>query len=310
MADTNLSRNTPLGVQRILRKEVNYGCPVPECGEPLLTWHHFDPPWKIEEHHDPDRMIALCLKHHGLAEGEEYSREQLREWKQNPNNPELLKKEYDWMFPWCLIRLGGGVLAPGWCDLRIEDFVVFQAKRTSADHLAFSFKLKNEDDALIASMEDNMFRVFPELVHDFSLASRGNRIKIWLGERKVGFEFRFSRISLDDIEEKIKPLVGEPLEPIENLEAFYRKIAQIDMHNDPESFARFLRSQPSMAVGGIRLHVSKFVSQHLTPDKKMPFLDLISARFHHAGRTIEMRKGKLTAGETTLESCVGNTFCL
>jgi len=271
-----------------------------------LTWHHFDPPWKIEEHHDPDRMIALCLKHHGLAEGEEYSREQLREWKQNPNNPELLKKKYDWMFPWCLIRLGGGVLAPGWCDLRIEDFVVFQAKRTSADHLAFSFKLKNEDDALIASMEDNMFRVFPELVHDFSLASRGHRIKIWSDERKVGFEFWFSRISLEDIEEMIKPLVGDPHEPIENLEAFYRQLSQIDMHSNPESFARFLRSQPSMVVGGIRFHVS----QHLTPDKKMPFLDLISARLHHAGRTIEMRKGKLTAGEGTLESCVGNTFYL
>ena len=26
----------------------------------ILEYHHFDPPWEKEKHHDPARMIALC----------------------------------------------------------------------------------------------------------------------------------------------------------------------------------------------------------------------------------------------------------
>ncbi len=121
MPDTNLSRTPLTRVKRILRKEVNYGCPAPNCGKPFFTWHHFDPPWKIEKHYNPDGMIALCANHHGLAAGGEYSREQLREWKQNRANLELLKKKYEWMFPWCLIRLGE-------CRTRVWHFGIFSDK--------------------------------------------------------------------------------------------------------------------------------------------------------------------------------------
>ncbi len=38
------------------------------CGSPYLTYHHFDPPWRMEHHHDPARMIALCWTHHGVAD--------------------------------------------------------------------------------------------------------------------------------------------------------------------------------------------------------------------------------------------------
>jgi hypothetical protein len=41
-----------------LRREVNLGCPVAGCGSPFLTWHHFDPPWKLEHHHRPDEFRA------------------------------------------------------------------------------------------------------------------------------------------------------------------------------------------------------------------------------------------------------------
>jgi len=63
-----VNRTPPAAVRRELRREVGFGCPIPDCGIPYLTWHHFDPEWRVEEHHRPEGMIALCLTHAGLAD--------------------------------------------------------------------------------------------------------------------------------------------------------------------------------------------------------------------------------------------------
>lgn len=269
-----------------------------------MTWHHFDPPWKTEKHHNPDGMIALCLNHHGRANGEEYSREQLRKWKRNPVKPELLKTQFGWMFSRSLIRLGGGGFADSWCDLRIEDLSVFQAKRTSAGHLAFSFQLKNKDDELIAYMEDNMFGLFPERVHDFSATASGQRIKIWSDERKVGFEFRFSRISLEELEKiivKDQPRSGGIPRPIDDLEDFYRQLLNLEKADD---LVPLCRQRQDFAGVFLRWYASQCLDQ----DGTVPFLDLISARFWHKGKCIEMRDGKLMFGGMSLRFCVGHRF--
>jgi hypothetical protein len=54
------SRTPPIAVRRKLRQEVGFACPVPDCGSPYLTWHHFDPPWHVTPQHEPAGMIALC----------------------------------------------------------------------------------------------------------------------------------------------------------------------------------------------------------------------------------------------------------
>jgi hypothetical protein len=39
-----LPRRPYAHVVRQLRQEVGFRCPVDDCGNPYLTWHHFDPP--------------------------------------------------------------------------------------------------------------------------------------------------------------------------------------------------------------------------------------------------------------------------
>jgi hypothetical protein len=84
-----VSHTPPKSVRELLRREVNFGCPVPDCGVPYLTWHHFDPTSSEMEkqrnpQHNPNGIIALCHMHADLADGRRWTPDQLRRMKQNP----------------------------------------------------------------------------------------------------------------------------------------------------------------------------------------------------------------------------------
>ncbi|MEZ8930983.1 MULTISPECIES: hypothetical protein [unclassified Vibrio] len=51
-------------VKEALREEVGFGCPVTDCGNPYLEYHHFDPAVHVKPHIDPRVMIALCAQYH------------------------------------------------------------------------------------------------------------------------------------------------------------------------------------------------------------------------------------------------------
>ena len=93
-----MNRVPPRIAREILRKEVNFGCPIEGCGSPYLEYHHFDPTWKEKQHHDPKGMVALCNEHHPKADSGTWTKEQLREIKNKPylKNRQLLSK-FDWL---------------------------------------------------------------------------------------------------------------------------------------------------------------------------------------------------------------------
>lgn len=78
-----ITRRPPKHVRADLRKEVGFGCPVPECGCPFLEWHHFSPTWAERPHHDVAGMVALCPIHHRQADAGAYTQEQIIEFKRN-----------------------------------------------------------------------------------------------------------------------------------------------------------------------------------------------------------------------------------
>lgn len=102
-----LTRTPPAAVLRELRREVGFGCPVSGCRSPYLTWHHFDPPWHVRQHHNPAGMVALCLEHHAKANTGSFTNEQLRALKQAPHDPEFLAGEFDWRRRELLAVVGG-----------------------------------------------------------------------------------------------------------------------------------------------------------------------------------------------------------
>ena len=295
--------NIPNAVKKTLRREVNYGCPVPNCGVPLLTWHHFDPPRHIKHHNNPDGMIALCTAHHPMADVGTFSAEQLHAYKKNPNTLDSIKNKFEWYPEKSLIRLGG-CYAYDWCRITIGEVRVLEIAKDDLGLTNISFFLEDENNRVLAEMDNNFLVTYLGNVHDISISASANRIKIWSEERKIGFECHYSRKSPEEIEQLIDSdypempdFVGKPA-PIENLKEFYAELSNIDEFF-PEGVAIGMRrNDPSGTM--IRWHTAK----HTGSDGKIPVINFVSCRFYSNGKCVELRSGKLGG----LGFCSGNTF--
>jgi len=102
-----MDRTPPAEVRRQLRAEVGFGCPVPGCGNPYLAYHHFDPPWSVEQHHNPEGMIALCGEHHPKADAGAFTIAQLREFKNR--RADVVQGAFDWRRQSLLAIVGGNL---------------------------------------------------------------------------------------------------------------------------------------------------------------------------------------------------------
>jgi hypothetical protein len=105
---SEISRTPPVEILRQLRKQVGFGCPVPGCASPYLMWHHFDPPWNEQQHHNPNGMIALCVEHHPKADAGAFTKAQLREFKvRAAREAHEVGGRFDWLRRTLLGIVGG-----------------------------------------------------------------------------------------------------------------------------------------------------------------------------------------------------------
>jgi len=100
-----MERTPPVDVRKQLRREVQFGCPVSGCANPYLEYHHFDPPWREKQHHNPEGMLALCAEHHRKADAGAFTVEQLREMKKE--SPNTVRGRFNWLRNELLAVVGG-----------------------------------------------------------------------------------------------------------------------------------------------------------------------------------------------------------
>jgi hypothetical protein len=153
-----MNRVPPTEVRRKLRCEAGYGCPVPNCGKPYLEWHHFDPPWRVKQHHDPIGMIALCPEHHRKADSGAFTKEQLYQFKRNANRVDNeVKGKFDWLRNNLLAIVGGNFYYLTLKILVVRDQPIIWFNRDDNGNLLLNVRMlttSNEDRALI---EDNFW---------------------------------------------------------------------------------------------------------------------------------------------------------
>jgi len=184
-----MGRIPPVKVKRELRQEVNFGCAV--CGAPLLEFHHIIPYSEVE-HHDPDHMVALCPTHHRLSDDSALSRSELYDYKEDPNNSDIV--DYDFYFdpdaP--IIPLGSAVVEIGdfgrYTLVEINDEPIISVNYEDG-RIEFDVNFYNEDNDLIAVITDNEWWADTQEFWDIKYQS--NRLKLWNEKYEIGFLSEF-----------------------------------------------------------------------------------------------------------------------
>jgi hypothetical protein len=174
-----VSRTPPIAVRRQLRKEVGFGCPIPGCGVPYLSWHHFDPEWRLEEHHRPEGMIALCLTHAGQADANAYETDYLRSLKQ-AGRPEAaeVRGKLAWMRRDVLALVGGNWFYETPIILQVGSTNAIWFGRDEDGYLLLNLRMPSLSRAPRAEIEENFFTVGRDHVGDIECAARGRTIRI------------------------------------------------------------------------------------------------------------------------------------
>jgi hypothetical protein len=173
-----MNRTPQVDVRRELRREVGFGCPIPGCGIPYLTWHHFDPPWREEQHHRPEGMIALCLTHAGQADANAFESEYLKDLKHSETDREEVRGELTWMRKKVLALVGGNWYYETPVILKIGATDAISFSRDDEGYLLLSLRMPTLSGLPRAQIVENFFTVGRDQVSDIECAARGRTIKI------------------------------------------------------------------------------------------------------------------------------------
>lgn len=172
-----MDRKPPTEVRKALRQEVGFGCPVHACGNPYLEWHHFDPPWNEEPHHRPEGMIAMCTAHHKKADGGAYTKDQLREFKNNHIQSEMIRGQFDWLRNDLLAFVGGNFYYETLRVLSINGKDVIWFNRDDDGYLRLNVRMLSVFPRERAIIEDNVWTNIGDPI-DLQSPPQGKELKV------------------------------------------------------------------------------------------------------------------------------------
>ena len=151
-----MTRQPPISVIKALRSEVGFVCPIPDCFSPYLSWHHFDPPWHENNHHNPNGMIALCLEHHNKADAGAYTKEQLHNYKQNALlSNKLSSGKFDWMRNRLFLAIGGNLFLSTSIAIQYKGKNLIWFTRNEHNYILLNIEMLYSDLNQKVSMRDN-----------------------------------------------------------------------------------------------------------------------------------------------------------
>lgn len=151
-----MNRNPPDKIKKLLREEVGFGCPVPNCGSPYLEWHHFDPPWYVEEHHKPEGMIAFCREHHIQADHGAFTVEQIQDFKRDAQyNWGQVSGKFNWMRNRLLAVVGGNFFYETPIIFQFKDKPIIWFERDANEYLLLNMYMLTTTNQPRAHIRNN-----------------------------------------------------------------------------------------------------------------------------------------------------------
>jgi hypothetical protein len=187
-------RAIPAAKRLALRVEVNFGCPVLGCGNPYLTYHHFDPPFHVGKAHSLEGMIALCLAHHKQADAGTWPDDRLRAMKKAPFlTGEAVQGRLEWLRRDVMIYAGNNLaLNPG-VLLQVDGQKVIWTRRDVNGDMYMNIHVQGDDGGDLLRLEDNDWIVTGPIA-DLRASASANSIRVAAPARGVTLDVQFSNL--------------------------------------------------------------------------------------------------------------------
>jgi len=211
-----MNRIPPVNIRRQLRKEVNFGCPIEGCGIPYLTYHHFDPPWREKEHHNPEGIIALCPTHAAIADGCAWTKNQIKKFKQQPFiRTDQIADSFRFLRHDVVCQIG--CLAYGFKDfITISNEKVLGFERVPQGYLGLNMILRNREGNIILEMNENDWIIYTNDIFDFECPVRGKRFRVRAKDGVTDFSVRFDDLSTEEFKERTQAYKPDKIESFLN----------------------------------------------------------------------------------------------
>jgi hypothetical protein len=194
----------PTDVRRRLRSELGFVCAFPAGDSPYLEYHHFDPPWAEGQLHDPKGMIALCGKHHPLADGGAFTKEQLHAWKVAKREVTAVSATVHWRRESAVFRLGGGICVGVPIILTLGGKRAIWLTKADDGNELLNFDLHSADGSIAFEMRDNVWTAHPNW-DDIEVPPQGRSLDLRADRLGIRLSLQFRNGS----EEEVTRLIGE-----------------------------------------------------------------------------------------------------
>lgn len=177
-------------IRKVLREEVNYGCPI--CRSPFLDYHHFDPPWEPKQIHNISGMIAMCPSHHAQADVGTWTNDELRKMKRTDQSNSISGKIH-WSLHNTIVIAGRNMFTGKNISFTLLGHEVLRLKEIEPDVIALNALIFNENMQPVLRIDENDIILAPKLVSDFNCKASANCIRVDVKDSKSFFEIKFTR---------------------------------------------------------------------------------------------------------------------
>ena len=220
---SQFNRTIPIVTRLQLRQEVNFGCPVENCGSPFLTYHHFDPPYRIlaemdNPSHNSKGIIALCHQHADHADGGSWTNDQLQEMKKHPFLTDSTRKaRFNHKRKQVILRAGNLSLRVG-DALILDDERIIGFQMNKNYELTLNLLLRDSTGETILQMENNDWIINTRTIIDLNCPPQGKELEIKSKDKSTNFKIRFNDYSIEELKEELGGFTLDEVKKIKGLD--------------------------------------------------------------------------------------------
>jgi hypothetical protein len=209
-----------------LRQEVNWGCPVPDCGSPFLSYHHFDPSFtqfRPGQQHDPNGMVALCLAHAKMADTGVWTNEQLREMKRFPLLASgQISGRLEWLRRDIIVRFGGLTCVRPKVILEVHRKPFIWINRDTSDNMLLNIDIPSNTGSPLLRMESNDWHICGDIAN-LEAKPGGRSIDIHIPKDKFLLNMQFRDLQEIDLRADVESKVARKFDMNQKQRAELRK---------------------------------------------------------------------------------------